>query len=105
MRVDHAIDSLGVGLETERDPLLQGPIVVTDVEASRRLHAGKDAIHGGAGRLTGSQKLARAEADPLRFHASMKARPGLTKSRKTPASSGLGELELVRSGDPDCVLL
>jgi site-specific DNA-methyltransferase (adenine-specific) len=35
----------------------------------------------------------------------MKARPGLTKSRKIPASPSQAELELVRAGDPDCVLL
>jgi site-specific DNA-methyltransferase (adenine-specific) len=35
----------------------------------------------------------------------MPARPGLTKSRKIKASEGVSELELVRPGDPDCVLL
>jgi len=35
----------------------------------------------------------------------MKERPGLSKSRKIPASASVTALEIVRPGDPDCVLL
>jgi site-specific DNA-methyltransferase (adenine-specific) len=35
----------------------------------------------------------------------MPVRPGLTKSRKNAATGGASELELVRPGDPNCVLL